>query len=168
MPAPPPPAHWVLEGIPFKFIASMMLVVMFLWLIVTLAVIVDFLFAVWRAKHLGIPRTSKRYRATIPKYLAYVAMLVIIGMIDMVVGLAVGGFKVFNVALPVVSMLATIVILSIEGKSVFETLGKNQQKDIEDSLRGLYGLTKTLSSEKKAEVLAQLADLIKDKDEIGQ
>ena len=114
------------------FVSLMVAIIMSCWVAVMLAVLIDFWSGTSTAKALGEPLMSKGFRKTISKFKDYFMVLLFVLLFD-----AFGLCLTHWYHLPFASIVATLAILFIEGKSVVENLQKKRSKaaDIPDVVR---------------------------------
>lgn len=105
------------------FISFTVAIIMSCWVAVMVAVLIDFWSGTSTAKALGEPLMSKGFRKTISKFKDYFMVLLFVLLFD-----AFGLCLTHWYHLPFASIVATIAILIIEGKSVVENLRKKRSK----------------------------------------
>lgn len=111
--------------------------VMLLWLFVIIAVFIDLMAGLYKAKSLRYLITSDGLKRSVPKLLLYLALMTFGGMIDITI------YGLEMISIPVLSILFCLFILVIEGKSVFERADEKERKRIAG---GAKDVTAILSS----------------------
>jgi len=101
----------------------LLFVLVVLYACVFAAVLIDLFFGIRRAKRLKISRTSYGFRRTIAKLTNYFGLLLMFTIIDILASIM---FK-----MPYFTIIGAIGIVTVEAKSVFENL-KKQEKGIEE------------------------------------
>lgn len=96
--------------------------VMLLWLFVIIAVLIDLLAGLYKAKSLRYMITSDGLKRSVPKLLLYLALMAFGVMID----ITVHGLEMISI--PMFSILFCLFVLVIEGKSVFERADEKERK----------------------------------------
>lgn len=130
---------------------------MLLWLFVIIAVFIDLMAGLYKAKSLCYLITSDGLKRSVPKLLLYLALMTFGGMID----IAVYGLNVTSV--PVFSILFCLFVLVIEGKSVFERADEKERKRIAG---GAKDVTAILSS--REDFIKAIDDYIKNAGKNGK
>lgn len=103
----------------YSAITMKLIVVGILWCAVLLAMIIDFYFGIQKARQIGEMRTSEGYKRSVAKFNHYFGMLLYAFIFDTIVPITY--FFEFPIsAVPIVSLLATIVLVFTEFKSVRE------------------------------------------------
>lgn len=100
---------------------------------VLIAVIIDLMFGVSRAKKLGVVRTSYGFRRTITKATTYYALLMLLTIADVIASMW--------FSLPFFTAVGGIGIIGVEWRSVFEKT-KDANKSIEDIPKVLVEIIK--------------------------
>lgn len=133
--------------------------------VVLVAVLVDLVRGVQRARSLGIARRSKGYRATIRKVNEYFSFLTLFALVDVVVllsgvlhTLGLKGAPIF----PIATACACFYPLLVEIKSVREKMSASRQRDLTDSLKGLAMLLKGATSNDKTRAIEALCAMLED------
>lgn len=98
-----------------SFIAIRVIIILCCWSAMVISTLIDFWSGTSTAKALGEPLSSKGFRRTIAKDADYMRIMLFALMFD-----AMGICFVHIYVLPFVTILCTIAILIIEGKSVIE------------------------------------------------
>jgi len=103
----------------YAAITMKLIVIGILWCAVLLAMIIDFYFGIQKARQIGEMRTSEGYKRSVAKFNHYFGMLLYAFIFDTIVPITY--FFEFPIsAIPIVSLLATIVLVFTEFKSVRE------------------------------------------------
>lgn len=110
---------------------ALLIVLAVLYTCVFVAVLIDLLFGVRRARRLKIKRTSSGYRRTISKLTSYFGLMFMLTMADIAASI------VFN--MPYFSVFGAIGIVAVEAKSVFENL-RQAEKEMADIQTLMYKL----------------------------
>ena len=97
------------------FIMVRVCVVLVCWLFMVASVLIDFWSGISTAKALGEPLQSKGFRRTIAKTGDYIRILIFAVMFD-----ALGICFVHSYILPFATIVGTLAVMIIEGKSVIE------------------------------------------------
>lgn len=132
-----------------------------LYFAVFLAIVAD-LIAGWRkAKKDGFIRSSKGLRRTVSKIGKYFNMMFVVSIIDIVQMVAIwqGGFDI--VKMPFLSFGATIFLLLIELKSIYEKNTDKEKADIEDMAKFIIKAAKDKDAQ---HVISALLEGVKEKD----
>lgn len=133
-------------------------VIIFMWLLVISASMVDLITGIAASKRTGTKRTTSwGLRKTLNKDLQYLALLFMMLIIDM--GLSSLGQYVSFFQAPLCSCVATVAIIIIESISVIENTrkGKNPEEDKVDDIQELVSNTvDMLGDEKTKKFLAAL------------
>jgi len=103
----------------YAAITMKLIVIGILWCAVLLAMIIDFYFGIQKARQIGEMRTSEGYKRSVAKFNHYFGMLLYAFIFDTIVPITY--FFEFPIsAIPIVSLLATVVLVFTEFKSVRE------------------------------------------------
>lgn len=106
--------------------------VLIMWLIVLAAIVIDLVSGLRKASRDGILHTSYGFRRTVTKAVQYYGLMCFAFMFDVLASLV--------VPLPYFSMLASIFLVFIEAKSVFEKIQKNDRQKVNESVKDLIVL----------------------------
>lgn len=128
-------------------------IILMLWIFVLIAVMVDLVAGVWKAKRLDYIITSDGLKRSVSKLVMYYLLMTFFCMMDLVAS-ASGWLQ-----LPYISMIACFLILFIEVKSVFERADQKERKRL---VNGAKDVTAILAS--KEDIAKAIHDYIKEKD----
>lgn len=106
----------ITQQLHFAELANKMLIVLFCFIIIFIACIIDLIFGRWRTKKLKQKLHSKGLRLTLDKLITYLLALLLSFLPDCIGNL----FEFYT--LPFATLLITISVLVIETISVFESL----------------------------------------------
>ena len=136
------------------FIAVRVIIILICWVFMTLSCIVDFWSGTTTAKALGEKLQSHGFRRTIIKIGDYVRVLCFALMFD-----ALGSLLPFY-AIPFGTILCTVAIICIEGKSVIENsrLKKAHAADIPDIVKQIVQAT---TAKQGSEIIDKLINELK-------
>lgn len=123
-------------------------IVIITWLFVAIAIIIDLISGVRKAKERGELRTSYGFKQTVNKVVLYYAFMLFAFMFD--------GIGMFFYPLPIVTFIASSFLIFIECKSVFE---KAQDKDKRKFNKSLQEFATLLQN--KDDLAKGLIELIK-------
>lgn len=134
----------------YAAITMKLIVIGILWCAVLLAMIIDFYFGIQKARQIGEMRTSEGYKRSVAKFNHYFGMLLYAFIFDTIVPITY--FFEFPIsAVPIVSLLATIVLVFTEFKSVREKAENKLRRKTDASMIQVLELL-----EKKDDVLHEL------------
>lgn len=136
------------DGLLF-FIAIRVGIVLICWIFMVLGCIIDFWSGTTTAKALGQPLMSHGFRRTITKIGDYVRLMLFALMFDMLGSL----FSFYKI--PVATILCTIAIIYIEGKSVVEN-SKRKKAHAADVPEVVKQMAQTDNVEKILELLKKI------------
>lgn len=122
------------------------------WIGVVIAVFIDLLTGLYKAKSLNYLITSDGLKRTVSKLVLYFAFLSFAGFIDIMTF----GLEFFTI--PYASLLFSIFVFVIEGKSVFERANEKERKRL---IGGAKDVTAVLAS--KDEIIKAIHDYINEK-----
>jgi acyl-ACP thioesterase len=131
---------------------ALLAVLVVLYACVFVSVIIDLFFGVKRAKRLKIVRTSFGYRLTITKLISYFGLMLMLSIADIAVSVV---FK-----MPYFTVIGAIGIVTVEAKSVFENIKKDEKNIAEvqklllklfESKEELQALISFLNTQKQEE-----------------
>lgn len=125
-------------------------VVAIMWLLVAVAMVIDLVSGVQKARQRGELRTSYGFKQTVNKAVIYYAFMLFSFMFDCI--------GTFFYPLPFVTLVAAAFLIFIEGKSVLE---KASEKDKRKLNRNLTDLSVLL--ENREDILKSLTELLKKK-----
>lgn len=126
-------------------------IIMICWLFMTISVFIDFCSGVSTAKALGEKLMSKGFRRTISKAVDYMLILFFALMFD-----ALGLCFIHFYVLPFATLLCTVAIMCIEGKSVIENARRKKAHSAE-----IPEMVKKILQATKKEHAHEIIDLIK-------
>lgn len=118
------------------------------WLFVAVAIIIDLISGVQKAKERGEMRTSYGFKQTVNKAVLYYAFMLFAFMFD--------GIGMFFYPLPIVTFIAAAFLILIECKSVFEKAHDKDKRKFNKSLQELATLLQN-----KDDLAQGLIDIIK-------
>lgn len=135
------------------FIIIRVSIILICWLFVILSSIVDFWSGTSTAKALGQALISHGFRRTITKIGDYIKLMLFALMFDIL-----GSLLPFY-AIPFVTILCTIAIICIEGKSVIENSRRKKAHagDIPDIVKKIV---RAATAEQGQKILSEIAELI--------
>lgn len=134
----------------YAAITMKLIVVGILWCAVLLAMIIDFYFGIQKARQIGEMRTSEGYKRSVAKFNHYFGMLLYAFIFDTIVPITY--FFEFPIsAVPIVSLLATIVLVFTEFKSVREKAENKLRRKTDASMIQVLEIL-----EKREDVLHEL------------
>lgn len=141
------------------FVMIRVCVVLVCWLFMVASVLVDFWSGISTAKALGEPLQSKGFRRTISKTTDYIRVMIFAIMFD-----ALGVCFVWFYILPFVTIICTLAIMFIEGKSVIENSRhkKAHAAEIPDIVKKII---KTATVKQATKLLEQLTALANEQDD---
>lgn len=125
-----------------------LILVLIMWGIVLVAIIIDLICGVHKAHQLGEVRTSYGFRRTVTKAVQYYGLLCFALMFDILASVV--------EPLPYITALASIFLVFIEAKSVYE---KAEEKDRRKMTKEVDKLITIL--ENRGDVLKALSEIIK-------
>lgn len=111
--------------------------VMLLWAFVIIAVFIDLMSGLYKAKSLSYLITSDGLKRSVPKLLLYLTLMTFGAMID----ITIYGSEIIST--PLLSILFCLFVLVIEGKSVLERADEKERKRMAN---GAKDVTAILSS----------------------
>lgn len=135
------------------FIAVRVIIILVCWFFMTISCMVDFWSGTSTAKALGQALMSHGFRRTVTKIGDYVRLMLFALMFDML-----GSLLVFYI-LPFATILCTIAIIYIEGKSVVEN-SKRKQAHAADVPEIVEKIVQAATVEQGHEILSEIAKLV--------
>lgn len=106
--------------------------VIIMWIIVLVAIVIDLISGLRKATLLGEIHTSYGFRRTVSKMVQYYGLLCFAFMFDVLASLI--------VPMPYFSLMASVFLVFIEAKSVFEKAHDKDRRKMNDSLKDLIAL----------------------------
>lgn len=106
--------------------------VLIMWAIVLVAIIMDLISGLRKASREGLLHTSYGFRRTVKKAVEYYGLMCFAFMFDILGSLV--------LPLPYFSMIASVFLVFIEAKSVFEKVHKNDRQKVTESVKDLISL----------------------------
>lgn len=103
--------------------------VLIMWAIVLVAIMLDLIAGLRKANRLGELHTSYGFRRTVTKAVQYYGFMSFALLFDLLSSLV--------LPMPYVSMLASVFLVFIEAKSVFEKAQEKDRRKVNESLRDL-------------------------------
>lgn len=122
--------------------------VMIMWIVVLVAIIIDLIAGVHKAKRLGEATTSQGFKRTVNKLVQYYGLLSFAFLFDILASIV--------EPLPYFTALAALFLVFIEAKSVFE---KAEEKDRRKMSKEADKLVTIL--ENRGDVLKAIAEILK-------
>ncbi|MGX9985823.1 phage holin family protein [Soonwooa purpurea] len=117
----------------YDAIIMKLIVVGILWCAVLISMIIDFYFGIRKARQIGEVRNSEGYKRSVEKFNHYFGMLLYAFIFDTIVPISY--FFEFPIsAIPVVSLLATVILVFTEWKSVQEKAEDKQRRKVNASM----------------------------------
>lgn len=141
-----------------SFIMVRVSVILACWLFMVVSVLIDLWSGVSTAKAMGEPLMSKGFRHTVSKITDYIRVMLFAIMFD-----ALGICFVHSYLLPFATIVCTIAIMLIEGKSVVEN-GRRKKAHAADIPEIIRQIMKAVTTKQATEILEQLT-IITGKDE---
>lgn len=132
------------------FIMVRACIVLVCWLFMVISVLIDFWSGISTAKALGEPLQSKGFRRTISKTVEYIRVMIFAVMFD-----ALGICFVHPYILPFATIIGTIAIMFIEGKSVIEN-SKRKKAHAAEIPEVVKKLVQAATVEKVTKILDQM------------
>ena len=123
-----------------------------MWLLVAIAIVIDLLSGVRKARERGEMRTSYGFKQTVNKVVLYYAFMLFALMFDCI--------GMFFYPLPIVTFICAAFLIFIEGKSVFEKAPDKDKRQFTQSVEEL-----ALLLENREDLIKGLSELIKQKTE---
>lgn len=134
----------------YEAIIMKLIVVGILWCAVLVAMIIDFYFGIRKAKEIGEIRSSEGYKRSVEKFNHYFGMLLYAFIFDAVVPISY--FFEFPISdIPIVSLLATVILVFTEWKSVQEKADAKQRRKVQASMIKVFEML-----EKREDILHEL------------
>lgn len=135
------------------FIMVRVCVVLVCWLFMVASVLIDFWSGISTAKALGEPLQSKGFRRTIAKTGDYIRILIFAIMFD-----ALGICFVHIYMLPFATMVCTIAVMLIEGKSVIEN-SRRKKAHAAEIPEVVKKIIKAVTAEQANKILEQITSI---------
>lgn len=132
----------------YDTLESKLILVLIMWFIVLLAIIIDLIAGVRKAIQLDEARTSQGFKRTVTKLMQYYGLLCFALMFDVLASIV--------EPMPYITALASIFLVFIEAKSVYE---KAEEKDRRRMTKEADKLITLL--ENRGDVLKALSEIIK-------
>ena len=139
----------------FDAIVKKLIVVGLFWSFVILAIAVDFYFGVKKARQIGEARKSEGYRRTVEKFNHYFGMLIYALIFDSIIPAAYF-FDAPIAIFPFITLIATVVLVFTEAKSVQEKADDKQRRKVQHSFNQLLEIL-----EKREDLVSQILETIK-------
>lgn len=135
---------------------TLMLVVCICWIAVLIAMSIDLISGIHKAKIRGEFRSSDGFKRTVGKFVLYFSALGIAFCADWLVCFVITSYNTFIPNIPYITIVASLYIIFIEGRSVLEKAGdkakKQMTKDVSDAIS-------ILSKIKDKQILEYLKEL---------
>lgn len=132
----------------FDTLYNKLFLVLAMWAIVLLAIAIDLVAGLRKARQSGELHTSYGFRRTVTKAVQYYGLLCFALMFDILSSLI--------SPMPYVTMLASVFLVFIEAKSVFEKAQEKDRRKVNESLRDLIILI-----ENKDDILKGISQILK-------
>lgn len=132
----------------YQELQTVLAIIGIMWLLVALAIVIDLVSGVRKAKERGEMRTSYGFKQTVNKTVMYYAFMLFAFMFDCI--------GMFFYPLPVVTFIASFFLIFIECKSVFEKAHDKDKRKFNKSVQEL-----SILLDNKDDLLKGLAELIK-------
>lgn len=142
-----------------NFVMIRVCIVLVCWLFMVTSVLIDFWSGVTTAKAIGEKLKSKGFRQTITKAADYIRVMLFAVMFD-----ALGLCFVHFYSLPFITMISTMAIMLIEGKSVIEN-SRRKKAHAAEVPEVVKKIIKAVTTKQATELLEQL-DLLTSKTEL--
>ena len=139
----------------YDTLESKLILVLIMWFIVLLAIVIDLIAGVRKAIQLDEARTSQGFKRTVTKLMQYYGLLCFALMFDVLASIV--------EPMPYITALASIFLVFIEAKSVYE---KAEEKDRRRMTKEADKLITLL--ENRGDVLKALSEIIKKEKEEKQ
>lgn len=121
-----------------------------MWLLVAIAIVIDLISGVRKAKERGEASTSFGYKQTVNKLVLYYACMLFALMFDCI--------GMFFYPLPVITFIAAAFLIFIEGKSVLEKANDKDKRKFAKSIEEL-----SVFFENKDDLVKTLTEMVKKK-----
>lgn len=144
------------EGVQF-FIMVRVCIVLVCWLFMVISVLIDFWSGVSTAKAIGEQLQSKGFRRTISKTADYIRILIFAVMFD-----ALGLCFAHYYFLPFATIISTVAIMIIEGKSVIEN-SRRKKAHAAEIPEVVKKIVQAVTTKQATELLEQLMALTSNK-----
>lgn len=132
------------------FIMVRACIILVCWLFMIISVLIDFWSGVTTAQALNEPLQSKGFRRTITKMADYIRIMLFAVMFD-----ALGVCFIHFYSLPFVTIIATLAIMIIEGKSVVEN-SRRKKAHAAEIPEVVKRIIKAVTTKQATELLEQL------------
>lgn len=129
-----------------------LIIISCLWGVVLIAMGTDFYYGIRKAKKIGEVRTSEGYKRTVDKFTQYYGMLFFALLFDAIIPVSYL-FSFPMSGLPFITLIATIVLVFTEGKSVMEKGDEKLRRKTDQSFAQLLNIL-----EKNGDLTAKLHD----------
>ncbi|GAB0156237.1 hypothetical protein CHRYSEOSP005_15010 [Chryseobacterium sp. Alg-005] len=139
----------------YQAIILKLYVIGILWSSVIIAMIIDFYFGIRKAKQIGEARRSEGYRRSVEKFNHYFGMLLYAFIFDAIVPISYFFEFPFS-AIPFVSLLATVILVFTEAKSVQEKAEDKQRRKVQASFIQVMEML-----QKREDILQELMTKVK-------
>ena len=132
------------------------IVVIMMFAVLTLVAMgIDFVAGWYKAKLAGTARKSQAMKRSVSKFILYEGALSIAGAMDLVINIC-GFWRVLHLpelhAVPVVCAIITLFLMAIEIKSLKESAGAKEQKNVRDMLDIIVSV---IGKEKLGEIVGE-------------
>ena len=128
-------------------------IILMTWIFILVAVMIDLIAGVWKAKTLGYLITSDGLKRTVNKMVYYYMLMFFASMMD------IAACSAEWLTIPYISILFCLFILFIEAKSVFERANEKERKRL---MNGAKDVTAILAS--KEEIAKAIHEHLKQKE----
>jgi len=145
----------ILEG-DYSSLKIKLIIVAIMWLFVFAAIAIDLRSGYMKAKIRGEARTSYGLKRTISKVNLYYTALFFAFMLDVIITFVITSFNAPIPPIPFVTILASLYLIYVEGRSVFEKAEDKEKIRLSKNLDDIVTLI-----ENKDDLLTALSEVIK-------
>lgn len=132
----------------FKTLETKLAIVAIMWLLVSIAIVIDLISGYKKAKERGEARTSYGLRRTVTKAVLYYALMLFAFMFDCI--------GTFFYPLPYVTFIAAAFLIFIEGRSILEKAHDKDKRKLNKSLEEL-----SIILDNRDDLLKGIAEIVK-------
>ena len=123
-------------------------VILGIWALVFIAIVFDFISGIRKAKQRGELRTSQGFQRTVKKLILYYGAMTFALMFDIVAS--------FYIDIPVMTTIAAVFLIFIEGKSIYEKAEDKHRRKIQREAAALITLI-----ENKEDIVRGVCEIVK-------
>lgn len=149
---------FLIQFVDFKQLIITILLLLFVYFAVFIAVAVDLWSGLRRSRRLGIQLKSKGLRSSLRKFNDYMLFVILASIVDLLLY----AFSVHDLlglrSVPYLTLFVGLIPIGIEAYSVYEKSDKKRKKDINIALNNLIELAKTKGD--TTEILKRLDALL--------